>query len=493
MRTPLRLPLGRSRLPGPVFVSYRRSDTAAYAGRIYDALTKQYGAKNVFMDLEGIAPAEDFVEALDHSVKSSFAILVVIGRTWLRSPSGKNGAPARPDYVLREVAMALAAGIPVFPVLVDGAQMPEAESLPEPVRRLAQLNAIELSNPRWKYDLQKLADALESRAREQRSGGRAARTPPTLRTLKVAAPMALLVGLSVWAVPKLRSEWGDEVPGSLSVACRSRLFPLVYDDGGRVSINRTKFMDAYEEAFGKQTETTRSRVGTVLSMIMSDTSITDGRWAAYMLATIYHETDQTWLPTEEPGKGKGLKFGEPVTVTDSLGNEYTHVYYGRGYVDLTWDYNYRTLGKALNYPLLYDPSLALQPDVAYAIASHGMLTGAFTGRGLPDYINSETCDYVNARRIISGTHRAQQIAATAAQMEEILSQSVDLRRYVVRVDTLKMHMLPDSASPIRPGLLTRGMVVPVVNERGSWKKVQLERSGRTGWVPAASLERAPAR
>jgi len=484
-----RLPFGRDRLPGPVFVSYRRADTAAYSGRIYDALVRRFGSDCVFMDLEGIDIAADFVEVIDRSVRSSSVLLAVIGQEWLRTPPAEDGAPPREDYVLRELATALAAGIPVFPVLVDGAKLPLPESLPGTVRRLVQLNAIELSDARWSYDVQRLIDAVERRARERAGGGGGtARSRPAVRAAKVAGPLSLLLALGIWGVPKLRSgalaEPAEQQLEAETVACRSRDFPMVYADSMRLFIDQVRFMEGYEAQFGKQPELARSGLGTVLSLIASDTSITDGRWAAYVLATIKNETGQTWWPIEEFGKGKGHKYGQPVTVVDSFGNRYTNTYYGRGYVALTWEENYRSMGNAIDKPLLYDPSLALEADAAYAVVSYGMRKGQFTGRKLSEYVNGEICDYVEARRVINGTDRAYSIAADAAKLEEILSRSIAPRRYTVLPDTLRVHVRADTAS-MSGGVLTRGMVVSLVNVQGRWR--QVERSGLRGWVSAAAL------
>jgi TIR domain len=64
-----------------IFISYRRQDTAAYAGRIYDRLTAKYGDNNVFMDIDRIEPGQDFVDAINHSsVAETGVLLVLIGR-----------------------------------------------------------------------------------------------------------------------------------------------------------------------------------------------------------------------------------------------------------------------------------------------------------------------------------------------------------------------------------------------------------------------------
>ena len=128
--------------------------------------------------------------------------------------------------------------------------------------------------------------------------------------------------------------------------------------------------------------------------------LTDMRMVAYILATVYHETAKTMQPIEEYGKGKGRAYNVVIN---------GHVYYGRGYVQLTWDYNYKKAGKELNVDLLNNPELALQPDIAAKIMINGMVEGWFTGKKLKDYFNNNT-DAVNARRIINGLDKAELIA-----------------------------------------------------------------------------------
>jgi predicted chitinase len=146
------------------------------------------------------------------------------------------------------------------------------------------------------------------------------------------------------------------------------------------------------------------------------------------LATAYHETTFSFKARREAGKGKGYKYGKEIEVVDTkgvrgkAGNKYKNVYYGRGYVQLTWDYNYKILGKAIGMgdKLYIDPDLALKADTAYKITSYGMRNGSFTGKKLSDYIGIAKTDYKNARRIINGTDNHIKIAEYAESMEVIL-------------------------------------------------------------------------
>ncbi|HEX6367479.1 MAG TPA: papain-like cysteine protease family protein [Longimicrobium sp.] len=187
-----------------------------------------------------------------------------------------------------------------------------------------------------------------------------------------------------------------------------------------LSFDRKKFFDGYRAKYGSLKQGQVDGLNALLAAVEADPDVSDVRWVAYMLATVKHECADTWQPIEEYGKGKGHKYGNPVTVTDPDGNTYTNVYYGRGYVQLTWEANYRKMGSALGNRLHYEPALALQPDVAYRIMSLGMRRGDFTGKKLADYISGTTADYVNARRIINGTDRADLIAGYARDLEAIL-------------------------------------------------------------------------
>jgi len=192
---------------------------------------------------------------------------------------------------------------------------------------------------------------------------------------------------------------------------------------GRWKFDRNKFFHGYAAALGKLGGKQIQGLNALLAAAEADAKLTDIRCLAYMLATVRHECANTWRPIEEYGRGKGQRYGKPVTVTDPQGKKHTNVYYGRGYVQLTWEHNYAKMGKLLKNRLLYTPSLALHPAVAYKIMSLGMRLGIFTGKKLADYIHGSKRDYVNARRIINGLDRAQTIAGYAVKLERILRRS----------------------------------------------------------------------
>jgi hypothetical protein len=185
-------------------------------------------------------------------------------------------------------------------------------------------------------------------------------------------------------------------------------------------------LDLYEFGYGPLSLSQRAGLSHLMTSLTADPELTDLRWAAYMLATVKHECADTWRPIEEIGKGAGRAYGSPETVIDSKGIAHTNVYYGRGYVQLTWKYNYAAVGLAVEMGdrLVISPELALDPPTAYSILSHGMRHGLFTGKALSNYIKGERADYVNARRIINGTDQAERIAAYARQIETVLLANI---------------------------------------------------------------------
>jgi hypothetical protein len=127
-----------------------------------DGLRSRFGEKSVFMDLDTLAPGVDFVERIQEAVGSCDVVLVLIGHDWLnmRNPDGVRRIDDPEDFVRLEVAAALERQATVVPVLVEGAQMPTSQELPDDIRRLARHNAIELSDARWHYDVNRLVDAV---------------------------------------------------------------------------------------------------------------------------------------------------------------------------------------------------------------------------------------------------------------------------------------------------------------------------------------------
>jgi len=193
--------------------------------------------------------------------------------------------------------------------------------------------------------------------------------------------------------------------------------------------DRTAFFNGYRSLYGVLRQTQVDGLQSLLMGIEQDAEMTDLRWAAYMLATIKHECDDTWQPIAE--KGPPSYFDQYNAGTDKgirLGNSEPgdgFRFRGRGYVQITGRANYSKLGQVLNLGngLIDNPDKALEPQTAYRIMSYGMRKGAFTGRKLADYISDAGCDYLNARRIINALDQADRIQGFAQDLEGALRRS----------------------------------------------------------------------
>ena len=151
-------------MSGGVFISYRRDNSPNAAGRIYDRLRSRLGSERVFFDIDSIRLGADFVEVLSSSVGKCDALVVVIGRNWASSASNKNRRRLEDpnDFVRLEIEAALERGVPVIPVLVDEAEMPRTEDLPDGLKKLTRRNGIQISHARFDSDVDRLTSALSS-------------------------------------------------------------------------------------------------------------------------------------------------------------------------------------------------------------------------------------------------------------------------------------------------------------------------------------------
>ncbi len=143
-------------------MNYRRNDSEGEAGRLFDEMGLNFSRDQVFMDVAGIEPGQDFRKAIDKSVAACSVLLAVIGPQWLdaRDAGGARRLEDPGDFVRMELASALTRQVMVVPVLVRSARMPHADELPEDLKDLAYRNAVELTHVRWKSDIQVLVRAL---------------------------------------------------------------------------------------------------------------------------------------------------------------------------------------------------------------------------------------------------------------------------------------------------------------------------------------------
>ena len=141
-----------------IFISYRREDAAGHAGRLCDRLTARFGHARVFMDLQDIAPGQNFAQSIDDTIAACKCVVVVIGPRWLESLQKRTQGAE--DFVQHEIVAALRRDVTIIPVLVGGARMPTGEQLPPALSALSYRNALEVRDERFDDDVARLADAI---------------------------------------------------------------------------------------------------------------------------------------------------------------------------------------------------------------------------------------------------------------------------------------------------------------------------------------------
>jgi len=189
-------------MPQPqIFVSYRRDDAAGYARAVNDELGSCFGPERVFIDVDDINAGQPFSEVIQRSVGGSAVLLALIGKRW---QGERDGAPARifdtDDFVRQEVAVGLAKGLRVIPVLLDGAAMPEAAHLPPELVPLAGRNALALDNSRFAADMARLVREIRNALGEAAPAPAIRREFPTW-WLAGAVLVALAIALWQWRSP----------------------------------------------------------------------------------------------------------------------------------------------------------------------------------------------------------------------------------------------------------------------------------------------------
>lgn len=153
-----------------VFISYRRLDSADITGRIYDRLAQHFGKASIFKDVDSIPLGIDFRKHLQNSVGQCSVLLVIIGKNWLAAADkGKPRLNDAKDHLRIELETALQRDIPIIPILVQGATVPEEDSLPPSLGLLAYRNGIEVRpDPDFHGDMNRLIRGVEACLQELR-------------------------------------------------------------------------------------------------------------------------------------------------------------------------------------------------------------------------------------------------------------------------------------------------------------------------------------
>lgn len=184
------------------------------------------------------------------------------------------------------------------------------------------------------------------------------------------------------------------------------------------TIQRKYFFDNVRPLFGGKL--TDSQVEGLIAIVneYERRKLDNTHWLAYILATVFHETDKTMQPIEEYGKGKGRAYSKQIRYNGKQYSTPNHIFYGRGLTQNTWIDIYEKLTKAAkrnghDWDFVNNPELLLKMEPSVWVTFYAMIFGIYTGKSLADYFYGSVADWINARRIINGTDRAKDIAEIA--------------------------------------------------------------------------------
>ena len=208
-------PRGDARAMAKFFISYRREDSQYQADRLHAAIAPHMDdpRRDIFLDIDNIPLGVNFAAFLDEKVSQCEVLLALIGPGWLeaRDETGQRRLDSAEDFVRIEIASALKRGIPVVPVLLDGAPVPRADELPEDLKELALRNGTAIQRETFESDAVRLvrglglaeAEGVDGPAREAPAGGRGR------RRLALIAGAGLAVALGAFAVQSGFWDWGE--------------------------------------------------------------------------------------------------------------------------------------------------------------------------------------------------------------------------------------------------------------------------------------------
>jgi hypothetical protein len=199
-----------------IFICYRRADSQSATGRIYDHLVQAFGKNTVFIDVDNIPAGVDFRAAIDQTIQQSSVMLVMIGPSWLMAADA-NGRRLDQvnDRVRIEVESALLRRMPVIPVLVDGARMPEARELPPTLTQLAYQNSREVQpNPHFQLDINRLIHSIAQIGVPRVTSGDVINPPQVYQVMPPAEPTVtdvqrndLATSSLIWGIVSLILAW----------------------------------------------------------------------------------------------------------------------------------------------------------------------------------------------------------------------------------------------------------------------------------------------
>ena len=267
-------------MAGKIFISYRRSETAWAARALFERLWREF-PHQVFIDLEGIALGVEFNVAIEQHLEGCHAMLAVIGPTWLAEIQ-RRGNDKR-DYVRIELARALERRIPVVPVLIDGADMPDEDHLPDSLKAITLRNGLKVVPDTFDAHLPRVEAVIRSILKE-------AGVEPAKPTAKVYAPAPAARTLSE---PWMSAEGRDECGRWAELRVNGVVQRLRWIEPGEF------WMGSPKDEPERYDDEVRHRVRLTKGFWLADTTCTQALWEAVLGHNPSKFTGDLQLPVEQ--------------------------------------------------------------------------------------------------------------------------------------------------------------------------------------------------
>lgn len=204
-----------------LFLSYRRADSQVTAGRMAQFLDGIPAVDEVFLDVDGIAPGENFERKIQDTLAQVSHAFVLIGPQWAGpvGASGKTRLFDDEDMVRREVRLALASKALLVPILLDDTRMPRPGDQPADLKALSSINAFSLRTAHFDEDMDDLLDALlgQKRGGKQGRGSRWRQAPLTWAGATWRGAAGLAAGATLMVAAGLVNRWADN--GCYDLVC----------------------------------------------------------------------------------------------------------------------------------------------------------------------------------------------------------------------------------------------------------------------------------
>lgn len=194
-------------MAGGIFINYRRALNLKDAQLLQKALQRHFGQRSVFLDVSGLDGGDHWLHTLEKQVDASTAMVALIGRGWsdVTDEKGNRRLDNPNDFVRFELARAFSRSMPVLPVLIDGAEIPDISQLPTNLLPLTFPQAMLLRSQSLDDDADKIARRLRYLIAQSRPRG--------LSHLSAGAGMAVTLALGIATAPMLLSRLGLPFPG----------------------------------------------------------------------------------------------------------------------------------------------------------------------------------------------------------------------------------------------------------------------------------------